>query len=165
MIKNSSPLELAIRVELLSLKPIRSVEVVVNGAVHTLQLKPEAKENSYRGSLSLTTQTAAWVTARWVESRGNSCDAAHTSPVYVRGVDQHIPLDTKYLDALLTRVEQTIRDMDEDAASDRIVIDSDATRKKTLQFLERARDSIGTRSRTRPFLAIGTQTDLKEPVH
>lgn len=132
------PLQLRVTVEALSLRPIESVEVVVNGELHRLRLT-NTHERQYSGTLALSVASSAWIAARWTAPRGAGCDAAHTSPVYVRDGTRPVPIRRQDVQALLERVEQLIADVNAGNPGGALVLDSEATRQATLSYLESAR--------------------------
>jgi hypothetical protein len=104
------PLEADISLTMHSLQQVASVELVVNGAVKTIALKPHATEaHRYDGSAKLTLASSSWITARWSASRGATCDAAHTSPIYFWNGAQPVPAQPRELEMLEDRVERLIR--------------------------------------------------------
>jgi hypothetical protein len=132
------PLQLRVTVEALSLEPIESVEVVANGEVHRLRLT-KSKERQYSGTLALTVASSAWIAARWSAPRGAECDAAHTSPVYLRDGTRPVPIRRQDVQALLERVEKLIADVNAGNPGGAFTLDSETTRQATLDYLESAR--------------------------
>lgn len=133
------PARLDVEVEMLSLRPVGSAEVVTNGAVTQVGLKADPHTPyRYWGRVRLKASNSSWVTARWTASRGNTCDAAHTSPVYVRHGDDPIPVSLsdslalyKLVDNLIQRVTESPNDRD-------ITTGSEEVRRRTLEYLRKA---------------------------
>ena len=136
------PAELNITVEMQSPATNSEVEVVVNGVVHPVRLSQDANNlYCYRGSLKISAESSSWIVARWVGERGNTCDAAHTSPVYVWDGTNPIPISKKEAQMLLDRVDHLI----DNVRSGRdlkgyIVVDSKELRGATLRYLQQAHD-------------------------
>jgi hypothetical protein len=132
------PLTLDIMVEVASISPISSAEVVMNGAAHVVTLAPDhGKPYTWRGSLKLVAKSSSWIAARWTAERGNSCDAAHTAPVYVRNGEDPIPVNRREVQTLLRRVNSLIEQVTSSNNSG-IVADSDTVREKTLSNFRKA---------------------------
>ena len=136
------PATLNITVETLSPRAISEAEVVVNGVVHPVRLSKDAGD-PYRshGSLKISVESSSWIAARWVGERGDTCDAAHTSPVYVWDGTNPIPIAKKEAQMLLERVDRLI----DDVRSGRdlkgyIVVDSEELRSATLRYFQQARE-------------------------
>ena len=135
------PVKLHATVEMFSLKPVTRAEIVLNGSAHTIVLTP-VKESQYRytGALDLTTNSSAWIAARWSAARALGCDAAHTSPIYFWDGDKPIPLKRAEAEILLDRVNGLIDQVSKHDASGSIVIDSEGLADDTLKYLKQARD-------------------------
>ncbi len=136
------PLALEASVEMLSPRPVSQMEIVVNGEVHVVNLTAAAGEvYAYRGSIKLTIHESSWIAARWVENRGNTCDAAHSSPVYAWKGEQPVPVLRKDAAALLDRVERLIEDVSGGGdLKGSFMVDPAETRAATLEYLKRARE-------------------------
>ena len=135
------PARLHVTVRMLSIEPLTQAEVVVNGLVHTVKLSPvRGQIHSFRGSLALTAATSAWITARWTSSRGNTCDVAHTSPVYIWNGDAPIPINRAEIEALRERVDRLIGRVANGADSAGLIwTDSEGVRQRTLEYFREAR--------------------------
>jgi len=136
------PLRAAIEVEVLSLAPVSSAEVVINGEISKLPLLPGAEEHAYSGRLVRDLATSSWVAARWVEDRGKHCSLAHAAPVYFWKGQEPVPareVDRAYL---ARHVQQLIEEVETGKTADgrptSIVSYTDRLRRDTLEDLERA---------------------------
>jgi hypothetical protein len=136
------PAPLTIGVEMLSTHRVSQVEVVVNGAVHPVNLSPDSKNSeSYYGSLQLTAVTSSWIVGRWVADREHTCDAAHTSPVYVWNGNRPVPVSITDARMLFDRVTSLIGDVTSGRdLKDTIMLDSDELRTATLEQLQQAQE-------------------------
>jgi hypothetical protein len=135
------PLRLDVRVEMLSLNPVSEAEVVVNGVQRTVALRPDTeKKYRYVGSAKLTIDSSAWIAARWSASRANGCDVAHTSPIYFWDDGKPIPTVHGEAQALLDSVNRLIDELSNGNSGDLFFVDSEDVRRKTLEYLEQARD-------------------------
>ena len=135
------PLQLHAKIEMLSLRPVSEAEIVLNGIPHKVALSRDPKnQNRYTGAIELTIKSSTWITARWSASRGQGCDAAHTSPIYFWDGKKPIPTNRKEAQLLLDRVNSLIGQISNGDSSGSIVVDSDDLRNKTLEYLKQAKD-------------------------
>jgi hypothetical protein len=139
------PLSLDITVEMASITPASSAEVVMNGATHVVALSPDRrKPHTWRGSIKLLASSSSWIAARWTADRDQGCDAAHTGPVYIWNGDAPIAVNRRDVEALLGRVnsliEQVVRNN-----NNGIVTDTPALREKTLDNFRKAAEVYRSR--------------------
>jgi hypothetical protein len=92
-------------------------------------------------ALQLTAATSSWIVARWVADRGETCDAAHTSHVYVWNGQHNVPVSATDARMLFDRVTTLIQDVSSGRdLKDTIILDSDELRIATLQQLRQAQE-------------------------
>ena len=136
------PLPLSIEVAMLSLQPVDSVEVAVNSSVYKVRLTPDSSApHRYRGTLNTSARSSAWIAARWTSARGaTTCDAAHTSPVYVYHGKAAVPIDSTAVRMLLDRVDRLIAAVTASDTGGAMQADTKELRVETLAYLTRARE-------------------------
>ena len=137
------PLKVEVAVELLSAQPVKSVEIVVNGTPAPIELTPNGA--AYSGRRQITLQTSSWIAARWLSDHGETCDVAHTSPLYFWNGDQPIPVRRADAEYLIRSVDQLIQDVETARtepgdATAVIVTTTPAQREQTLRQFRQARE-------------------------
>ena len=138
---NGTPIRLQVDLEILSLKPITTAEVVINGVPHQLTLTAKPGEPyATTGSENFDVGSSAWVAARWSQGDGGRCDAAHTGAVYFWNGDESIPVDIHQGRLLLGHVESLIELVKSDNTQWMGFPVQPETRDQALKDLERARE-------------------------
>lgn len=137
------PLNVKVTVELLSPKPVRSLEIIVNGKASTLMVTAQPR-GLYSANTQITLKTSSWIAARWLEGTGSESALAHTSPVYFWNGNQPIPVRRADAEYLLQRVDALIRDAEaipteQYNGASRIVMSSASQREETMRLLHEAR--------------------------
>jgi hypothetical protein len=140
------PLGIDVDLRMLSSSPLRDAEIVVNGSVHPVTLKPEpSSPHAYRGKVHLTLKTSSWVAARYLGTGEKRFQLAHSSPIYFYDGESPIPVNRKDAEFLLGRVQKLIEEIETGKSETgngpaTIVIDNGTLRQETLEYLKRAID-------------------------
>jgi hypothetical protein len=139
------PLTVKIDLTMLSAIPIDHAEIVVNGTVQSIRMRPDRKGFTYRGSARLVLKDSSWVVARWVGKQGESTGLAHTSPIYFWKGESPIPVSRPDADYLARRIQSLIEEVksgksEVGAGPTTMIVDSPALKEETLRRLNQSLD-------------------------
>jgi len=139
------PLTVNVQLQVLSSEPLRNAEIVVNGSPMPIELTADAAgPNTYIGHMQITLQSSSWIAARYLGSTSRAIAVAHTSPIYFWREREPLapsPVSIRYLrDRVRNLIAQVAAEPGhEGGATDaKIVVDTPARRKKTLQVFDKA---------------------------
>jgi hypothetical protein len=138
------PLEVNVDLKMLSPTPVDQAEVVLNGSVHPVAMKPGKSEFTYQGNLRLSLQTSSWLAARWIRKEGENADVAHTSPIYFWNGESPIPISrpgAEYLAGRISAMTQEVMTGKSESGQGPvpIAVDNPALREQTLKYLDQAK--------------------------
>jgi hypothetical protein len=155
------PLSADVELKVLSTQPAKSAEVVVNGKARSIPLAPDSSNPfSFSGATTLRLESSSWLAARYIAVRGQAIDIAHTSPIFLCNRDQPLPVAATDAEYVLRRIDNLISEVKAGRAangsdSTSNIFDNSEVRRRTLQYLEQAREHVDREAyRGCPLLAL-----------
>jgi len=144
-INSKFPLNVNVQLQMLSLEPLRSAQIVVNGLATPIELKPDpAVPNTYIGNTEITLWSSSWIAGRYICPKGRSISMAHSSPIYFWHDSKPLVPSMTQIRYLRDRVRNLINqvaaetDTSGSATDAKIVLDAPARRQQTLTNFEKA---------------------------
>ena len=129
----------------ISPEPVQGAEIVVNGTVRAIPLASDKDDKySFSAKTKVVLDSSSWILARYIRPHGNTLELAHTSPIYFWNQNRPIPVARKDAEYIHARIESLKQEAivgrgENGSDSTSNIFDTEEVRRRTLEYLERAR--------------------------